>query len=268
MQDKQEIKNELRVVAKNLGRSPKRRDVPNLAAKCYKIFGSFNKAKSEAGLRIVNVRITTFPKNAFKLDKDLASIVSYVTFDGHLYQSLKGFYYSSKRIEDLKKFEEIVDRKFGLPARYHLFSTGSRKQTHLVYFFNKKVCRHLFDAGAPKGDKVVQKFSVPRWIFNSKEFSREYLKIAYLCEGSIIKEKGRTSRISINTAKCIGLMDSGIKFMNTLREMLEKFNIRSHKCHLVGERIRKRDGKITRDVRFRVKIKDNDRFISEIGWLK
>src|SRR3989338_2266294 len=140
IQIEREIINELKKSAINLGHSPKKREILNLATRSHRYFGSFNKAKSEAGLKVKNVRITKFPKNAFKLDKDMASIVSYVTFDGHLYKDLKGFYYSSKKINDLKDFEVIVKRKFGLPPRYHLFSAGSSKQTHIIYFFNKISC--------------------------------------------------------------------------------------------------------------------------------
>jgi len=267
-QIKKEIINELNSKAKELGHSPQRREVPNLATKCYKIFGSFNKAKIVAGLAAKYVKITRFPKDAFKLDKDLASIASYLTFDGHLFKDFKGFYYSSKNIKDLIDFENIVKRKFGLPARYHLFNSGSNKQTHVIYFFNKKVCEYLFDMEVPKGDKVMQKFDVPEWILKSKEFSRTYLKIAYLCEGSFKEEAGRTPRISINTAKWSDIIDSGLNFMNRLREMLGMFDIQSHKCYISGERIRKRDNRITRDIRFRIKIDDNNKFIREIGWLK
>ena len=56
--------------------------------------------------------------------------------------------------------------------------------------------------------------------------------------------------------------------MNTLRKMLKKFNISSLECHLTKGRIRKRDNKITKDIRFRIKTEDNDKFIREIGWLK
>lgn len=265
---KEELLKKLKESAKKLGHSPKRREIPNLAMKCYKIFGSFNKAKRLAGLDIRNVRSTTFPKNAFKLDKDMARIASYLTFDGHLYKDLKGFLYSSKNKKDLEDFEIIINRKFSLPARYHLNSAGSHKQTHVIYFFNKIVCEYLFKIGIPKGSKVIQKFGVPKWIVDSKEFSREYLKIAYLCEGSIEKEKGRNPRIAINTAKCEEILDSSISFMNTLRIMLKKFEINSTDCHIVGRRIRKRDNKISRDIRFRIKTDDNNKFISEIGWLK
>ena len=56
--------------------------------------------------------------------------------------------------------------------------------------------------------------------------------------------------------------------MNKLRLMLKKFNINTTNCHIIGRRLRKRDNKIKRDVRFRIKVRDNDKFIREIGWLK
>ena len=266
MQD--QLIRELKKVAAELDHSPQRREVPNLAVKCYKQFGSFNKAKLIAGLEIKNVNITEFPKNAFKLDKDLVAIVSYVTFDGHLYKNFKGFYYSSKNINDLKIFKKIVKRKFGLPARYHLFNSGSRNQTHMIYFFNKQVCEFLFKSGAPKGDKAIQIFDVPEWIVKSREFSREYLKIAYLCEGSIKEKDRKNPRISFTQSKQTEILNSGLKFMNTIKSMLADFDINTTDSCISGMRIRKRDGKMTQDIRFRIKTADNDKFISEIGWLK
>lgn len=255
--------------AKELGHSPKKRDIPKVAYLCYKNFGSFNKAKSQAGLEIRNVRATTFPKYAFNIDKDLAQIASYITFDGHLYKNFKGIIYSSKNINDLKEFDRIFSKKFGLPARYHLNSGGVNNSVNMVYFFNKKICEWLFSLGIPKGDKVIQPFIVPEWVYSSKELSREYLKIAFLCEGSFKESAGRTPRITFTTAKSVDLLEDGIKFLNQLRDMLKKFGIDTHEPFISNNhRIRGRDGKMTRDIRFRVKIKDNHKFIREIGWIK
>jgi len=264
------ILNELRDEADRLGHSPKRREIPKLAWKCYKHFVSFNKAKKKAGLSIVNVRIIDFPKEVFELDKDMARLASYLTFDGHLYKDLKGFMYSSKNIEDLKEFEKLIKRKFGhLREIYHLNSGGAGKtKTHKIYFFNKRICKELFKLGIPKGDKVIQEFSVPKWINNNKEFSREYVKIAFFCEGCFTEEFGRTPRIQINTAKCEEIFNSGLEFMYALKMMPEKFDIQTTKCYISGRRLRKRDGKVTRDIKFRIDIKDNNKFIKEIGWLK
>ena len=265
---KDNLISQLKTFEKELGHSPKRRDIPALAAKCYNYFGSFNEAKKKAGLSIRNVQINQFPKNAFRIDKDLAQIASYLTFDGHLYKDLKGMMYSSKNIYDLERFEEVIRRKFGLPARYHLYSAGSRGQTHKIYFFNKKVCEYLLKKGVPKGDKVIQEFDVPDWISCSKNLSREYLKIAYLCEGSMKEKDRKTPRISFIHAKCVDILDSGVKFIDTLKMMLGKFDINTGSCYISKERIRKKDNKRVNDLRFRIKTEDNHKFIREIGWLK
>lgn len=256
--------------SKELGHSPKRREVPKLAFQCYRYFSSFNEAKKQAGLSTVNTRILDFTKEAFQLDKNIASIASYLTFDGHLYKDLKGFMYCSSHLEDLKEFENLVKRKFGNNLReiYHLNSGGSgKRKTHKIYFFNKKISAWLFECGVPKGNKVLQSFNVPDWIISSKEFSREYLRIAFLCEGCFKEETGRTPRIQINLAKNEEIINSNLEFMENLKLMLRKFDINTTKSYVSGRRIRK-DGNITRDVRFRIDIEDNNKFIKEIGWFK
>jgi len=264
-----EILEELKEISGESKHSIKRRDSSNkLYQDCIKYFGSFNKAKEKAGLDIRNVRILNFPKKVFKKDKDLAKIASYLVFDGHLYNDLSGFYFSSKNINDLKKFEKIVKRKFGIKGKYYLNNGGIAKNTHKFIVFNKKICNKLLSFGIPKGDKVAQKFNVPKWISSSKEFSREYLKIAFFCEGSIKEELKRKPRIQINIAKIENHINSGLEFMDTLKNMLKKFNINTTKCYVWGKRLRKKDNKISKDIRFRIVLGDNNKFIKEIGWIK
>lgn len=261
---KKEILKELRKISRKLEHSPGRREVPNLSRKCYKHFGSFNKAKELLGLEIKNKRITLFPKKVFKKDKDLAKIAAYLTTDGHLYKDLSGFIYFSKNVEDLQEFERLIKRKFGLRGKYHL-NSGRGGITHSFYVFNKKICKELFKLGIPKGDKIIQRFHIPKWIYSSKAFSKEYLKIAFFCEGSNKEESGRTPRIQINIAKSEELLESGLEFMNTLRKMLKNLGINTTRCYIAGKRLRKRDNKISRDIKFRIDIKDNDKFIKEIA---
>jgi hypothetical protein len=263
-----EIISKLKERAAEIGKTPTKRDIPALAMRCYNHFNSFNEAKALAGLKVMNVRKTTFPTDAFNLDRDMAKIVSYLTFDGHLYKNLSGFMFSSKNIKDIEDFVIIIKRKFNLPPKYHLNSAGSSNQTHKVFFFNKKIGEILLNLGVPKGDKVIQEFIVPEWIFSSKEFSREYLKIAYLFEGSNKENDRKNPRIQINTAKEECIINSGLVFMNQLREMLSKFEIKTTRCLIYGGRIRKKDNKKTRDVKFRIITEDNPKFMKEIGWLK
>jgi hypothetical protein len=259
-----ELVTQLKESAKKLRHSPQRREVSFLAKKCYKYFGSFNKAKELAALTITNKRITNFPEDAFKIDKKLAGIASYLTFDGHLYKDLSGFYLSSKSIKSLKDFEKLIKRKFNIKGKYYLNSGGAGKhKTHKFAVFNKRLAEKLYRLGIPKGDKTIQRFNVPKWIYLSEDFSREYLKVAFLCEGSGKEEAKRTPRIQINTAKSDDILASGFEFMNSLRKMLLKFNINTTKCFIAGRRTRK-DGVTSKDIRFRIDIKDNNKFINEI----
>jgi len=201
----------------------------------------------------------------FNVDKDLAKIVSYLTFDGHLYKDLSGFYLSSKNINNLKDFEKLIKNKFKFKGNYYLNNGGAwENKTHKFIVFNKEISKALFRLGVPKGNKTTQKFNVPKWISSSKEFSREYLKISFLCEGSNKEQSGRTPRIQINIAKDKNILNSGLIFMNTLRKMLRKLDINTTKCYISKERLRK-DNQISRDIKFRIDIKDNNKFINEIA---
>lgn len=261
---------ELKDISKKLGHSIKFRDCSyKLYILCVNNFGSFNNAKEKANLLTVNNRITKFKKNAFKKDEDLAQIVSYITFDGHLYDSLKAFYFSSKNIKDLREFEKLIKKKLGkVSGKYYLNSGGSKNQTHKYVIFNKKISKKLFNLGLPKGDKANQAFKIPNWISSSKSLSKEYLKIAFFCEGCFKESKNRTPRIGINQAKTEEFLEDGINFMETLKKMLKYFDIRTTKCYISGKRIRKRDNKISKDIKFRINIEDNNKFINKIGWLK
>lgn len=262
-----ELIQELIFFYKKLGHSPKRRDVPKLAWKCYKHFGSFNKAKKKAGLKMVNVRIIDFPNGTFELDKNLARIASYLMFDGHLYKDLKGLMYSSKNINDLKEFEKVFKRKFGnLREIYHLNSSGNKKQTHKIYFFNKIISTKLFKLGIPKGDKTITEYLIPKWIIDNKEFSKEFVKIAYLCEGSM-KENRKNPRITISINKSENLLDSGLKFMEQMKKILDYHGIKTTNVGVYNAKPRK-DGVKVKMLRFRVITKYNNKFIKEIGWLK
>jgi len=267
--EQKEIIAELNSLSNKLKHSIKRRDCPSkLYRNCVKHMGSFNKAKEKAGFVTVNNRITEFKENTFKKDKDLAQIASYITFDGHLYETLKCFYYSSKNIKDLEDFENVIKRKFGIQGKYYLNNGGVKKNTHKYAIFNKKICKELFRLGIPKGDKANQAFNIPDWISSSKILSKEYLKIAFFCEGCFKESKNRTPRIGINLAKTEDFIEDGINFMNGLKNMLKYFGIQTTKIYISGNRVRKKDNKLSKDIKFRINIEDNNKFINKIGWIK
>jgi len=269
MNEKQkEIILELKKISKKIGHSIKRRESSyRLYQECLINFGSFNKAKKIAGLETRNNHITVFKKNAFIKDKDLAKIVSYLTFDGHIYNNLKAFYFCSKDINQLNEFEKIIKRKFGIEGKYYFNNGGAFKvKTHKFIVFNKIIAEKLVKIGTPKEEKVSQAFGIPKWILASKELSKEYLKIAFLCEGSMGLRKN--PQIAINIAKTQNYLEDGIKFMESLKDMLYYFNIKVGKFYISKGRIRKKDGQLSRDIRFRISMTDSNKFIKKIGWLK
>jgi len=260
------IISELKRIAKKLGHSPIRREVPTLAKKCYDNFNSFNEAKELAGIEIKNKQIKTFPKRAFKLDKDLVTILAFLTADGHLYKDKKGFYFSSKDKNFLKILEKIITKKFAIKGKYIPGEGFGKSYKYLV--FNKIVTLFLINSGVPAGDKMLVSFDVPNWIKKNGKFSREYLRILFYCEGSKYKQSKNTESIKINFNKSVKLEKDVIRFLNSLKAMLLKFGIDTTNTWNSKSNLRKKDRVITRLYAFKIKSSDVNKFINKIGWLK
>ena len=174
--------------------------------------------------------------------------------------------FSSNNIEELLIFEKWMIEQFNVTAK-KLEKTNNIYKNYRIWFFNTEVSKFFHEIETPKGDKVLTSFHVPKWIQNNKEYAREYLKIAYLCEGCN-KEYDRTHpRIKFNQNKEERLAKEGIVFLNEIKELLDLFNICTTKVSTHKGNIRK-DGIITKELRYRIITKDNSKFYSEIGWLK
>ncbi len=203
-----------------------------------------------------------------KKDLDLVKIVSYLFFDGHLYKDLKCFYFSSKNISDLRKFEKIVKRKFGLKGRFYLNDGGAgRIKTHKYRVFNKKICKELETIGVPKGSKTITDYEIPLWILKNKKFAKEFIRIAYLCEGSMKEKDRKNPRISISMHKAEFLLKNGLKLMQDIKLILKNNGIEATDTGIYDAK-RRKDGIKVKHLRFRIKTKDNNKFIKEIGWFK
>ena len=195
------------------------------------------------------------------LDKDLVKLSSYLTFDGHLAEDLKCFYLSSKNKETLSNFEKIVYRKFKIRGRIEEGESYGGSCKYRV--FNKEICMFLEETGVPRGCKVIKNFLIPSWIKNNKGFSREYLRIAFDCEGSIWFEKQPKIRFGI--CKSEDILNNGFQFLEEMKFMLSKFNINSTKTWLIKGN-RRKDGNITKGLYFKIKQNSLKQFAEEIGF--
>ncbi len=197
----------------------------------------------------------------------LVRIVSYLTFDGHLYKDLSGFYLSSNNINTLNEFQKEVKELFNLISKRlekNNYCYGNKN--YKLRFFNTQISKYLQKLGTPEGNKTLTEFRVPNWIKNNKNLSKEYLKIAYFCEGCN-KEKRKNPRIQFNINKSKNKLENGLNFINDLKDMLKQFNIETGKTTITTGNIRK-DLIITKQLKFRILTRDNKKFINKIKWIK
>ncbi len=234
---------------------------------CVTEFGSFNAAKENAGLVIARrspcIQLTNKQKEK---TKTLTKIISYVTFDGHLSKDLKTIYVSSNNIQELLIFEHWMIKQFNITAK-KIDKTNNKYNNYRIWFFNREVANFLYKVGTPKGDKALISFRIPEWISKNKEFAREYIKIAYLCEGCNKEYDRPNPRISFSQNKEEKLIKEGVVFLDKIKWLLRKFGINTTTVKIRTGTIRK-DGTITKTLRFSILSKDNSKFYSEIGWLK
>ena len=197
--------------------------------------------------------------------EDLAKIISYLTFDGHLRKNIREFYLSSSSLETLKTFEEIVAKNFHLKGTYE---TGSGfGKSYKCWFRNAKASRVLFRLGAPNGDKMISAFTVPAWIKDDEALAREYLRVAFGCEAGIRKRANAVSyEIYFKLYKAEELLDSGLSFINELKQMLIQFGVETAKITIQKGNLRKKDGKLTKAMSFRIKTVSLAAFAEKIGF--
>jgi len=166
----------------------------------------------------------------------------------------------------LEGMAKIVEKKFNLKGKLYLNDGGVKKNTHKYRFFSKEICEYLISLGVPAGSKTIQKFLIPSWILRNKNFSKEFVKFAYYCEGSMKDGKRKTPRITFNVNKSEKLIKNGIEFCNGIREILSKNKIASTPVGIVTQKIRANGTAVM--LRFRIITEDNHNFINKIGWLK
>ncbi len=161
---------------------------------------------------------TNFVKFPIYSSKELAMIVSYITFDGHLSIRQGCFIFTAGCLNRLKYCENIIEKLFDIRGVYRKIPDNYGESYELRYF-KKPLCRILKLVGVPNGKKVITKFRVPPWIMKNKDFSRAFLQIAFDCEGCIWKE-GNTIKIRFGISKNKKLANNCKCFLNDLKNML------------------------------------------------
>lgn len=194
----------------------------------------------------------------------LAKIVAYITFDGHLTENYKMFLFTAGKISELKIPANLVHEEFDIKGRYKRIATNEYGTSYEYRICNQPIGRIMSLLGAPSGDKIKTKFSVPEWIMKDRENSRAYLKVAFDCEGSVWK-KGNGFCISFSMHKDNRLRKTLFDFLTDIRKILFDFNIHSTNIWF-GDGNNRKDGIKTIYGKFHIKSKSLDKFYSEIGF--
>lgn len=196
------------------------------------------------------------------LDEELAQIISYLTFDGHLAEDLKCFYLSSKNLETLSHFARLVQRKFLMQGRLER-DDNRYGESYKYRVFSRPVCRFFEKAGAPKGNKTTKIFHVPEWVKSDKECARAYLRTAFDCEGSIWMEDKPKIRFGIFKRK--ELMENGFEFTEELKTLLLEFDVLTSKVWLMKGNT-KENGVVTIGFYFKIRQDSIPTYACEIGF--
>ncbi|MBI2232880.1 MAG: hypothetical protein HYU56_03085 [Candidatus Aenigmarchaeota archaeon] len=205
-------------------------------------------------------------KFPLELNSDLAKIVSFLTFDGHLTPNNKMFIFTAGTTDKLNDIITAAERQFGVKGKTRKVETNTFGTSYEYRICCKPIGKILEMLGVPTGNKVLKKFDVPIWILQNKEFSFHYLKTAFECEGSLWKENKRV-QIAFRIHKHEKLINNGQKFLDTIRKMLLSYKIETTKVWIVKGNKRK-DGNITVGMQFRIKSKSIGDFSSLFGFRK
>ena len=196
--------------------------------------------------------------NKIEFDKDLVKVVSYLTFDGHLAEDLKGFYLSSKDKDTLLYFKNLVKSKFQIKGR--LEKGDGYGESYKYRIFSRNICRFLEKIGVPKGCKVKKIFLIPKWIKKDPKFCYHYLKTAFECEGGFWLQRKKYPIVRFGLNKNKDLMNNGKEFLFEMKTLLLNLNIETSDIWITKSNTRK-DGIITKSFYFRIKQSSIERFL-------
>ena len=126
--------------------------------------------------------------------------------------------------------------------------------TNALEINNTALGRLLYVLGAPIGDKVIQSFKLPNWIFElNRDLKRIFLGVLWSCEGSkpLIHKKGYN--LNFGMSKDERLKKEHKFFLNQIRYFFQEFNIDTSNIAWSNKRTLRKDKIISRKAYFYVR---------------
>ncbi len=204
------------------------------------------------GLRVIENH-NIFPLHYSEI---LAGVVGDLMGDGHLQGYPKWrIDYTSASLDELKRFEKVIFSIFKVKGKARPCTTNKFGKTFNYGVNCKFVARILNNLGVPSGSKVLKKFEIPKWILNNKVYFRGFVRRLFDCEGNVdINKNGRC--IDFRMYKEESILENGILFIEQIRYYLKKyFDIGPTNIFKISVSNRRKDGKTTYQIRFKIKNK-------------
>ncbi|MBN1503207.1 hypothetical protein JW930_06715 [Candidatus Woesearchaeota archaeon] len=168
-----------------------------------------------------------------KANKTIASLVGHVFGDGYIGKTRKYFEYCNfnpKLIEQVKK--QILE-SFGL------YPMSERKDRIGYPTIVGEILR-IF--GAPEAPKIYSPNLVPKWILQSKEHQKSFLRAFFDDDGSVMYSKNYNAKgINLNVIRHINQKEELLTLLNQIKVMLSNFEIYSGNP-IISKTYKKQDG--------------------------
>ena len=202
-----------------------------------------------------------------KPTKELARVFGDLLGDGHLQidHGLVSFY--SKDMDEIKKEEARFFQLFGIKGL--IYKKRKKEADFSLFFCSKTLSQFFYHLGMPNGNKTDQKFLIPGWILDGTDkIKSAFVSGFYDAEGSIYSSIWNNKvrwRLYINQHKKESIKESGLNFMNQIKQLLSSFNITTSPTRIQKARSRKDGTKIIR-LYFEIKKDSINKFYKYVGF--
>jgi len=145
--------------------------------------------------------------------------------------------YYSKNTEELESFANRIQKLFSV--NYSIRDVTPDTPAKMVVIFDRNLMKILNLCGVPTGPKVLVPYKFPDWIQNSSNaVVAEFLSRLFGNDGCITFN-GNRIEIKLKQHKAEHILDSGKFFMNEIRSLLVRFDIKSTNVCASGYTLRK-----------------------------
>jgi len=186
------------------------------------------------------------------MERILCGIIADVLSDGGLCYSKKGrnyrTYFASKDFDAVIRFREEMLRLFKKEAHITRHKNGVYEAT----IYSKQIFDYLKKLGLPVGRKADAEYSLPNIIKRANTQAKaEFLRRFFDAEASV-RDRGRKWEISISQVKREDLIDSGVKFLLEIKQLLKEFEVDAGQVWIENKGKTRVDGSKTRRICFSI----------------